>query len=328
MIMLISVVLPVYNVDKFLAQCLDTVCGQTFSDIEIIIINDGSTDSSAKICDDYASRDARIKVFHLSNSGVAAARERGVKEATSDWIAFVDPDDSLPLDALEILSSYIEAELDIISGGYYHKNFRTGLLGYHYNRNQRLNHEQYVKQLFNKQSYPSPWGKIYRRTLFGESSFPRFKTGQDCLMNFELSRRVRNVRKVNKPVYCYLVDRVQSSFTDYKPNLDYETAFNQTLEGILAGSYDKLLVRWKLDSVRKLILAKVRFSLDDSRIKEIATSAESVRLNPGDYFVYLSLKFRFVQRLRYLCYMLWYLNFAKLRKAFYTVWHTIYLSLN
>ncbi len=114
----ISIIIPVYNVEKYLAQCLDSVINQTLKDIEIICINDGSTDGSLKILRDYAKKDDRIKVINQDNSGVSVARNKGIKSAKGEFICFVDADDLYPnIDILEIL--YLNAVKNnvLISGG-------------------------------------------------------------------------------------------------------------------------------------------------------------------------------------------------------------------
>lgn len=89
----ISVIVPVYNVEKYLSHCIESILSQTFTDFELLLVDDGSTDKSGEICDEYAKTDARIKVFHTENRGVSAARNLGIKEASADWISFVDSDD-------------------------------------------------------------------------------------------------------------------------------------------------------------------------------------------------------------------------------------------
>ena len=90
---LISIIVPVYNVEKYLEQCLDSIIGQTYKNLEIILVDDGSTDSSGAICDRYAEQDKRIRVIHRENGGVCAARNTALEAVTGDYIGFVDPDD-------------------------------------------------------------------------------------------------------------------------------------------------------------------------------------------------------------------------------------------
>lgn len=90
---MISIIVPVYNVERYLRKCLDSVIGQTYRDLEVLIIDDGSTDGSGAICEEYEGKDKRIKVFHTVNRGLSAARNLGLDEAKGEWIGFVDSDD-------------------------------------------------------------------------------------------------------------------------------------------------------------------------------------------------------------------------------------------
>lgn len=99
----ISVIVPVYNVEKYLPKCVESILAQTFTDFELLLVDDGSTDGSGKICDEYAAKDVRVKVFHTENRGVSAARNLGIRGASADWICFVDSDDWVEGDYLETL---------------------------------------------------------------------------------------------------------------------------------------------------------------------------------------------------------------------------------
>ena len=118
----ISVIVPVYNVEYYLKQCLDSIVNQTYRNLEIILVDDGSTDSSGDICDEYAQIDARIKVIHKENGGLSSARNAGLDVCTSggELIAFVDSDDWLELDMFEVLYTNLkEKNVDIACVGYY-----------------------------------------------------------------------------------------------------------------------------------------------------------------------------------------------------------------
>ena len=114
---LISVIIPVYNVEKYLRKCLDSICGQTYRNLEILCVNDGSTDGSAAILEEYAAKDARIKVFTQANAGQGAARNVALKHASGEWITGVDADDYLESDAIEYACSGISDTVDIINFG-------------------------------------------------------------------------------------------------------------------------------------------------------------------------------------------------------------------
>ena len=104
----ISVIIPVYNVEAYLERCLNTVCGQSYKNLEIILVDDGSTDNCLQICEEFAERDDRIKVIHQSNQGVSAARNTGLDAATGDYIAFVDSDDYIHPEMYERLYSLLK----------------------------------------------------------------------------------------------------------------------------------------------------------------------------------------------------------------------------
>lgn len=117
-----SIIIPIYNMEQHLVRCLDSIVNQTYNDLEIILINDGSTDSSASICDSYAQKDKRIKVIHQSNAGVSATRNAGLNNATGDYISFIDPDDWIETDTYERLNSYLEnRDIDILRFNAYRK---------------------------------------------------------------------------------------------------------------------------------------------------------------------------------------------------------------
>ena len=116
----ISIIVPVYNAEKYLVECLNSLVEQTYKNIEIILIDDGSIDNSAKICDEYAKKDERIKVVHQKNSGVSVARNNGLDMHTGDYVMFVDSDDWIELNTCEILiNNIISNDKDILIYNYY-----------------------------------------------------------------------------------------------------------------------------------------------------------------------------------------------------------------
>lgn len=111
----ISVIVPVYNVQKYLSRCIDSILAQTFTDFELLLINDGSKDNSGKMCDEYAKKDTRIHVFHKENGGVSSARNLGLENVQGEWITFIDSDDYLNINFLSNLIKY--DNFDHIVGG-------------------------------------------------------------------------------------------------------------------------------------------------------------------------------------------------------------------
>ena len=114
----LSIIVPVYNVSNYLCDCLDSIISQSYSDFECILVDDGSTDGSGSICDDYAERDSRIRVFHKENGGVSSARNLGLDNALGEWVYFVDSDDQVLPDGLQTMVDCISDEVDIVLAGY------------------------------------------------------------------------------------------------------------------------------------------------------------------------------------------------------------------
>ena len=117
--MKISIIVPVYNAELYLARCLESILSQSFTDFELLLIDDGSTDGSGEICDTYAEKDRRVRVFHKENGGVSSARNLGLKEAKGEWICFVDSDDELLSNGLQVMADGISDEVSMVMAGYH-----------------------------------------------------------------------------------------------------------------------------------------------------------------------------------------------------------------
>ena len=172
----LSVIVPVYNAEDHLEKCLDSIINQTFKDLEIILVNDGSTDNSAKICDNYVKKDARIKVIHQQNSGVSAARNRGIDIAAGDYITFVDSDDWLEPQMYEKMCevSCLDVSVDIVMCDFLNikksekveipSNLREGF----YNKKQiicELYPTLLVTEEFGRIPIVSVWSCFFKRSL-------------------------------------------------------------------------------------------------------------------------------------------------------------------
>ncbi len=220
---LISIVVPIYNVEEYLPRCLDSITGQTYRNIEIMLVDDGSPDGAGAICDEYATRDERIRVFHIPNGGVAKARQLGVEQSTGEYIVFVDPDDWLPLDSVATLYSHMSDDVDIVIGGYTKVEQNTEIYFTCKNKSDRdLLHFVMLAKVT-----PMPWAKLYRRCLFNEDSFPNFKKSQDWLMFIDICTRVKGVRFIDQNTYYYL-NRDTSTVNTYRTSIENELSFIET----------------------------------------------------------------------------------------------------
>ena len=197
----ISVIVPVYNVERYLPCCIDSILAQTLADFELLLIDDGSKDRSGEICDEYARKDSRIRVFHKPNGGVTAARRDGVNMAMAGWIMFVDADDMLEKDALQTMWGYCDGA-DIVKASFVGSDGRQ----WQHVDIGAMTSEEFMQSLADGNTYGVVYASLYKRGLFREStfSFPRdIKIGEDVLMNMELAQRVTKVVNIEDVVYWY-----------------------------------------------------------------------------------------------------------------------------
>ena len=191
----ISIVVPAYNISTDLPRCLDSLLAQTYQNIEIVVINDGSKDGTAEVMNDYAVRDSRIKAVHKENGGVTSARLRGVAEATGQYIGFVDGDDCVAPDMYARLVENAMAYSADISHCGYQMVFPSGRVDYYYNTGRMVEQDN-TKGLWDmiEGSFVEPglWNKLYRRKLFeglADWMDTSIRINEDLLMNFYLFRQ-------------------------------------------------------------------------------------------------------------------------------------------
>ena len=197
---LVSIIVPVYNTERYLQECIDSIHSQSFTDFEIILVNDGSKDDSGKICDKNALKDSRITVIHQANSGVTAARRNGLEHARGEWISFIDSDDTIPPTAIEALVHATESfDCDFVVG--HHREVQImppSIISLDRWREICISGVPIL---------PGPWCRLIRKSLFDNWTLdiPReIIKGEDMLMNIRLSfNMTKDVVEVHKKVYNY-----------------------------------------------------------------------------------------------------------------------------
>lgn len=210
---MISVIIPVYNTKKYLQSCLNSILAQTYTDLEVLFIDDGSTDGSGELLDAFAEQDSRVRVIHQKNGGVCAARNRGIEEARGDYLSFIDSDDTLEPDLYETLMSLIrEHGVDIAHCSY---NRVTGdvvkPIGNSGALHLRDGDQALECLLTGKLFVGSCWTKLYARRLFDDVRFPAgIRTSEDMLVNFRLFRQVEKSAFLDVCKYNYLTSDTSS----------------------------------------------------------------------------------------------------------------------
>lgn len=187
----ISIIVPVNNTDAYLRFCLDTILEQSYQNFEAILIDDGSEDFSYQICQEYAKKDQRIRVFRMAHAGVGAARNLGLEKATGEYITFIDSDDYVSPDYLAKMYEMIKKyHVKVVVGDYYRYNDKTNLLSYRvvdkdYSE-KVLTPEQVVHQL-NQETWLAAGWKLFAAPLFNDIRFPTGRSyGEDASTNLKL----------------------------------------------------------------------------------------------------------------------------------------------
>ena len=204
----ISVIVPVYNVEAYLERCVESILQQTYAHFELILINDGSTDSSGQICDHLASQYENIKVYHIENAGVSNARNMGIQLATGSWVTFIDSDDFVTQDYLATLASAVE-ELNVgfvIAPLHHIKNGIVTDLPPHSGKTELWSTEETMKELLmtSRTSF-FPVAKLFKRDLLADEKFnTNYHLAEDALFLTELLLKTRcSCVFIDKPVYYY-----------------------------------------------------------------------------------------------------------------------------
>lgn len=204
---LISVIVPVYNVEAYLCRCVDSILAQTYGHLEVILVDDGTKDNSDKICDDYAARDPRVKVIHKENGGLSSARNAGLDVAKGEYIGFVDSDDWIEPDCYaHMLSCLKKHDAKVACAGRYDVYSATGerKVGLCPAREELLDAGEMVSRIFLWDGCDSAaWDKLYHRSLFEGIRYPLGKICEDVPTTYRVILKAGRVVMCDKPLYNY-----------------------------------------------------------------------------------------------------------------------------
>lgn len=267
----ISVVVPAYNAEKSIEKCVRSVLKQDFKDFELIVVDDGSKDSTAVIVQRLLTDDSRISLIRRENGGEMAARATGIREANGFWLYFLDADDAILPDTLSSMYSHVSDDIDVVV--------------YEFSLNGKMNRLQYCRELL---SFNSWWlcGKLWRRDLFDERtmSVPRyFRTGGDMLTQMRLLKNMKRfVLGVPEHKYIYDEDNPMSvRRTTYK-DYEYERRMILEVEQDLACIDENVtepLRRWQLAYLSGMMGLKYNINYNDSWIVELQKWAGNATLS-------------------------------------------------
>ena len=257
----ISIVVPVYNAENFLENCVDSILHQSFKDFELLLINDGSTDRTTQICDSYASLDPRIKVLHKQNAGAASARKDGVDMAIGNWIFFTDSDDSLPQNALFDLIQVANKNksLDIISG-----TFTDGPYTYHHLQTGIISPSEYTCNLLQLETNIGPWAKLIKHELFNQFKWNTSRDifqNEDLLMLLGLVHNAKNIY-IDNSLVCYnFISRNGSTSSRIMPYESWEKLFFEMEKflNLTNSNIQKAFLTYRLNALYKYLILHKNF---------------------------------------------------------------------
>ena len=229
---LISVIVPVYNVESYVAECIESIQNQTYMNLEIILVNDGSTDASGDICDKYAAYDERIQVIHKENAGVSAARNTGIEAANGDYIGFVDSDDYIaPTMYEDMLKLMAEHDLDIIECTAFRNNGDTNIEGCNDGSLEIFNRDEALKMAM-YDCFVAVWSQLYKRRVISDVRFPVGRKFEDSAVSYLFIANTKRVGHINRCLYYYRLNpnsTTQTSF-DAKSRWDFVLGYEERLQ--------------------------------------------------------------------------------------------------
>ena len=312
---LISIIIPIYNAEKYLSKCLDSIIAQTYTKLEAILIDDGSPDNCGKICDRYAANDNRFKVIHQLNGGVSVARQTGLDNATGDYIIHCDPDDWIePTMLEEVLNHAINNNADMVISDYIIE--KDGKTEYSkQNLPENPDAKDVISRIINEQLHGSLCNKLVRRECcHGLAFYPtNVYLAEDELFNIRLLAKDIKVTYLPKAFYHYKMDNYSSACQSRNVKIVSSRI-------ITVKEYEKILDKKEYDDffvIKKRILTTLFLSRNTKGIKNLfnETAARIIkqhnRYNPKlplGYFLALALKGRPV-----LAYYLYQINIGTIR---------------
>lgn len=252
--MKISIIVPIYNIEKYLKKCIESIIEQTYKDIEIILVDDESQDESGTISDEYAKKDERIKVYHKKNGGLSDARNFGIEKATGDFIMFVDGDDYIKPAMCEILLRALienDADVSICNYQYVSENPQDVKRWEKQNLSQPIRNEvitgrSVIEEKFCEEKHwywVVAWNKLYKKDIFKDIRFPYGKIHEDEFIIFDVFNSVNKLACVEADLYCYVQREGSIMNQEYNiKRLDAAEAFIKRASKMIDAEYSKQII--------------------------------------------------------------------------------------
>lgn len=307
----ISVIVPIYNGEKFLKRCVDSIINQTYSDLEIVLVDDGSTDSSGQICDEYAQLDSRIIVIHKENGGLSDARNKALDIISGEYVAFVDCDDYIAFDMYEkMFKRLCKDKSDMVFCNYYRLDEKDVSDCESYRLTPFINvsdqvltrDEAFDFYIEHGGDYVAAWNKLYKRDIFEQLRYPDL-TYEDAAVIQEVLNKCRKISHVSEPLYYYVMH--YSSILHRKfgvQNLDFgevlirQYYFSKEIENLKFRKFCCSRLSYRFEEWKPLVQGD---QILKQRYKRLKHRALFLIFEKGSWDAY-SIKGKIVARVRFL----------------------------
>ncbi|MDD7273538.1 MAG: glycosyltransferase family 2 protein [Prevotella sp.] len=296
---MVTVIIPVYNCEKYIERCVQSILVQDYHDLEIIIVDDGSKDNSLEICKRNAEKDERIIVYSIENSGASAARKYGVERATGEYIRFVDADDTLPFNSISnLLKKAIQFDLDIAQGANEYIEINGNRSVHYVPAHGFFENTDFVRLLIESKVNVGPWASLYRRTLFSSDTFnlpKEVKLNEDKYMNICLAIDAKKIGVFND-IIIYEYYQVNTSTTNsyqFKDTIQSEQLYIN-IEKVLrkAHLYDELkelVIMGKVNAAMTCCLHNEKL-IKDKWVLSVMEESKNIKLPTMLSLIKLSMK--------------------------------------
>lgn len=272
---LVSVIIPVFNVKPYLGECLDSVINQTYKNLEIILIDDGSEDGSGELCDLFQNKDSRVTVIHQSNAGISSARNIGLDLFRGDIIAFLDSDDALLSDMIEtMVNSITQDDVDISICGYYmckteHKLTPHKCDKVYVEHRDILSSKDALHKMINLKINSFVWNKVYRRTIFENLRFPKGLNYEDIVVMPCILEKAKRISIIDKPLIIHRKRQNSISSTSNVSNIYDWIRANKYKERFIINRTptifnEECLDKWRANFMSNLIAQRCALQSDKS----------------------------------------------------------------
>ena len=290
-----SVIIPVYNVENYLHRCINSILIQEYTDLEILLIDNGSTDSSGIICDTYASEYSNISVYHIENHGVSSARNFGLAKAQGEFICFVDADDYLVGNLFSDMENQLDSSLDLLVFSYYNsleKNLsetaRSAKILPIEGKKDRNQFIALFTELFLSDMMYTVWNKIYRREFLKEHriTFEQYELGEDVRFNLNVFECVHKVSFSKTCYYVYVSGRTGSAMGQYNPyRMSYQLEELEKVDQLMTGwdihddqFIDQIKARILMSNIQNISNQKMSLSKKRHYVEVLCRNQEMIAL--------------------------------------------------